>query len=239
MRTGLVRRAGDVLSYRTPALWRLITRSVNGYYALRPEARRRTFARIHASNHWGDSESSSGGGSNLAETAAVRQALPQLFEKYSIRTLLDVPCGDFHWMQHVVPLLDHYTGGDIVPALVEEVAARHSGPGREFLVVDLVRDELPAADAVLARDVLIHLSERDVHAALQNIRRSGARWLLTTTFPQHENRDIITGDWRPINLQAAPYLLPEPLELVLEQTQEGQFADRSLALWRVANLPVR
>lgn len=237
MQTALVRRIADVLRHRSPAAWATVRSATNHYYSWRPGARRRTFARIHASNHWGDSESLSGGGSTLTETEAVRRALPELFRRHGIRSLLDVPCGDFNWMQHVAPAVDEYIGADIVPALVADVSARHAAPGRRFLVLDLVTDDLPRADAVLARDVLIHLSQRDVRAALTNIRRSGAQWLLTTTYPEHVNRDIITGDWRPLNLQAAPYLLPPPIELIPEETQERQFSDRSLGLWSVASLP--
>ena len=234
MQTQLARKAADVLSFRTPALWRAVQAGCNGYYALRPAARRKIFERIHASNHWGDAESLSGGGSNLDETAALREALPGLFERHGIRTLLDIPCGDFHWMQHLTQHLDRYIGGDIVPALVQDVRSRHAGPGRDFLIFDLVTDDLPRADAVLCRDVFIHLSERDVKAALTRIKASGAEWLLTTTYPDHENQEIITGAWRPINLQAEPYNLPVPVELINERTQDKEFVDRSVGLWRVS-----
>jgi hypothetical protein len=53
-------------------------------------------------NNWGDAESLSGPGSNLAGTAMVRRALPALLRKYGVRTLLDAPCGDLYWMREVV-----------------------------------------------------------------------------------------------------------------------------------------
>ena len=45
----------------------------------------------------------------------------------------------------------------------------------------------------------------------------------------------MTGDWRPINLERAPFHLPAPQLLLNEQCTEGgdTFADKSLALWRV------
>jgi hypothetical protein len=59
---------------------------------------------------------------------------------------------------------------------------------------------------------------------------------LTTTFPGcASNEDIVTGDWRPLNLQLAPFNLPAPDLLINEQCTEGGnlFADKSLGLWRL------
>src|SRR5688572_15166107 len=80
-------------------------------------ARARVFCRIHAANEWGTVESRSGPGSTLARTEHLREGLPRLLDELGVRSLLDAPCGDFHWMQHVVPHLDRYVGVDIVPEL--------------------------------------------------------------------------------------------------------------------------
>jgi hypothetical protein len=51
-------------------------------------------------------------------------------------------------------------------------------------VLDLVRDPLPRADAVLCRDCLIHLSLEEGRRAPENIRRSGAAYLLGNHVPR-------------------------------------------------------
>ena len=52
---------------------------------------------------------------------------------------------------------------------------------------------------------------RTSRQAFANLRRSGATWLLTTTFLEHhENADIEYGDWRMLNLTCAPFNLPAP-----------------------------
>jgi hypothetical protein len=76
-------------------------------------------------------------------------------------------------------------------------------------------------------------------AALKNVARSDGRWFLTTTFPaERENVDIVTGDWRPIDLTKTPFDLPQPIELLNEgcTEQDGAFSDKSLGLWAVAAL---
>ncbi|MGH8527432.1 MAG: class I SAM-dependent methyltransferase, partial [Gammaproteobacteria bacterium] len=72
-----------------------------------------------------------------------------------------------------------------------------------------------------------------------NIGRTGSRFLLTTTFPDHPlNVDIQTGEWRTLNLQCAPFNLPEPLELIVEgcTQNDGRYADKSMALWRMEDV---
>jgi len=152
-------------------------------------------------------------------------------------SLLDLPCGDFHWMQHTDLSGIDYIGGDLVGELIERNRAQHAREGVAFRKLDLVHDTLPAVDAVLCRDCLVHLSFADAQAALANIARSGAKWLLTTSFPGvTRNDDIVTGQWRPINLMLSPFNLPESKKVITENCTETEFADKTLSLWAVESL---
>jgi hypothetical protein len=60
------------------------------------------------------------------------------------------------------------------------------------------------------------------------------------SFPDEAaNRDVITGDWRPLNFEQPPFGFPRPLDVLREGCTEqgGLFGDKSLALWRAADLP--
>lgn len=199
------------------------------------------FDDIYQKNHWRSAESVSGPGSSLEQTARLREWLPKLLSSLGARSLLDVPCGDFGWMSTLDLKLDEYIGGDIVAPLVEQNRARYGTDGRRFLQLDVTASQLPRVDVVLCRDCLVHLDFDAGLAALRNIARSGSRWLLTTTFVRHGNRNITTGNWRPINLALPPYDLPEPLLTLNEGCTEGGAAnsDKSLALYEIAALPVR
>jgi len=132
------------------------------------------------------------------------------------------------------------TGADIVADLVDRNQRTYGSPQRWFMHRDVVRDALPPADLVLCRDCMIHLSNADVLEALRNVRRSGARYLLATTYSARaQNADIVTGDWRAINLQAPPFRLPQPVALVNEEWDwaDGYHADKCLALWDTTVLP--
>lgn len=204
-----------------------------------PSARAAPFARMCVMHRSEGQESLSGPGSSLAQTAVVRRALPLLLQQLQARSLLDAPCGDFHWMADVALGVEEYIGVDILPELIAQNRARHAAPGRRFLLMDMLSDPLPRADAVLCRDALVHLPQAEVTQALGNFAASGARYLIATTFPNRaSNPDIHLGAWRPLNLQAAPFSLPPPLLLLNEGCTEsaGAFGDKSLGVWRLGDL---
>ncbi len=203
------------------------------------------FQRIHDSNAWGSAQSRSGRGSEDIQTAYLQTELPALFQRLGVQSILDAPCGDFHWMSGVPMGGVHYTGVDIVPALVENTRARYESqnPQRQFVCRNIIEDPLPKADLIFCRDCLVHLPLKDIWRAIENFRRSGATYLLTTTFPGHDrknaNWDIAVGDWRALNLLEPPFRFPKPVELINERCSEGdgEFRDKSLGLWRLSDLP--
>jgi SAM-dependent methyltransferase len=198
---------------------------------------KQTFTRKFHRHSAQEMESLSGPGSDLAQTETVRRLLPSLVKKLECRTLLDVPCGDFYWMR-LVDLSVDYIGADVVDELIRQNQKAYGNARRRFIQRDLLQDPLPTADLVLCRDCLVHFSNGDVMRALANIRRSGATWLLATTFVSRDrNEDIPTGKWRAVNLQRPPFNLPVPVELFDEAHPSIDFDDKHLALWRVADLP--
>lgn len=199
-----------------------------------------TFTRIHATNLWGAEHSRSGLGSEVESTRHLRTAVPELLRALGVTTLLDVPCGDFGWLSQANLAGIDYTGGDIVEELVARNSARYGSTHRRFVHLDLTHDALPAADVVLCRDCLVHLSFSNIAKAIDGLRRSGSEYLLTTTFPEHaQNEDIQDGDWRLLNLECAPFGFGTPLVHIVEGCTEGggTYSDKALALWRVADLP--
>jgi HAD superfamily hydrolase (TIGR01509 family) len=202
---------------------------------------RERFERIYSTNLWSDPESRSGVGSALDSTRVLRAELPGVLRELEARVLLDVPCGDFTWMEHVDLGGIEYIGGDIVPAIVEENQRLHARKNRRFALVDLTRDELPDADVLICRDCLVHLSYANIRAVLANIARSNIRYVLMTSFPgRGANRDVKDGDWRTLDFQAPPFSFPEPRLAIVEQCEEedGSYADKSLLAWPVASLRV-
>ncbi|MBL7806630.1 MAG: class I SAM-dependent methyltransferase [Saprospiraceae bacterium] len=198
------------------------------------------FTHIYHTNRWGSAESVSGAGSELRHTERLIKSLNELFQQLGIRSILDLPCGDFNWMQQVTLEGINYLGADIVEPLIAQNQAtfRHL-PQVRFEVLDLLTDPLPQVDLVVVRDCLVHFSFPNIQMALKNIKHSGSTYLLATTFTQlSRNKDIITGEWRPVNLQLEPFLLPPPMLLIAEQldTTDKILQSKALGLWRVEDL---
>lgn len=194
------------------------------------------FSDIYRKNLWADPESVSGRGSTLARTETIRRALPGLLAGVGARTLLDAPCGDFNWMRFADLGGVEYTGADVVPELIARNRQTYGGPGRAFVVADVTSDRLPRADVILCRDCFIHLSFRDINAALANFKRTGSGFLLATTHVNvAENEDMRTGGWRSVNLELAPFNFPPPRQLIVEDAELG----KCLGLWSLDELEVR
>lgn len=196
------------------------------------------FAQIYEHNGFEGTDSLSGEGSTLFQTRVVRAELPKLIAELGVQTLLDVPCGDWHWMREVNLDGVKYIGGDIVQAIVDKNNEQYGDETHQFKPLNIVSGPLPQADMIFCRDCLVHLSFADGLAALEQFRNSGAKWLLTTTFTDRDsNKDLYEGDiWRPLNLERPPYNLPKAQRYINEGCTEGNslFSDKCLALWKLS-----
>lgn len=207
------------------------------------DSRRLDFDAIYHQNGFKSSLSRSGQGSTLFQTRHIREELPALLRAKNIRSLLDIPCGDFAWMQHIDWQDIQYIGADIVPALIadnrEKNPAKHQDNNPQFLVCDLLMDTLPVAELIFCRDCLVHLPFCDIEKALGNIVSSKASWLLTTHFTRDaDNQELDAKGWRALNLQKAPFYFPPPEHILIEGSTEagGAATDKTLALWHMDTL---
>ena len=174
------------------------------------------------------------------ETKVLLSKLPALLRKYKVRTIIDLPCGDYNWMQHLEYDFDHYTGIDIVKAIIDRNIGEYGSDDILFRKQDCLKDDLGTADILMCRDLLIHFSFEDCVSFFKNIKRADIKYLLTTHFIDEENNDIETGQWHPVNLQGAPFNLSDPLDIIIEETKmfDGRYAKtKTMALWKVSDLP--
>ena len=170
------------------------------------------FTSIWRNNYWGSEESLSGPGSTLEQTENLRRKMPVMFDEMGIKSVFDAPCGDMHWMQHVLKDANfNYLGGDVVDELVSINKKIFANSQVCFIKFDITADTFPAADVWLCRAVFYHLSNRDVYLALEQFAASNIKYILTTncvTEEHHINKDIATGDWRSLNLMLPPFNFP-------------------------------
>jgi len=199
----------------------------------RAAIRGKVFSRIAHEGRWGE-KFSSGYGSSVDYTANARLAIRRIIEWFGITSMVDVACGDFGWMPLALaeaPDGFRYVGGDIVPELVERARSAH--PEYEFRVIDFVSDELPRCDLIFCRDVLQHLPLPDIQKALRNFSRSGAKYLLATTYlrctGRRNARRKRVGQCCDRNLIVPPFNLADPIVIFGERDPAHKF----LGLWEL------
>jgi hypothetical protein len=227
----LVRREGIASAWRKGVRylrWR-IPAELRRFRMLRLSRPEDRFTMIWRTNMWAARESVSGPASSMVNTEALRRELPRLFRRLGVEAIFDAPCGDFYWMQHVVRASSiRYIGGDIVRPLISQNETAF-GTGRcRFVHIDVTTDEVPRTDLWICRGLLSLLSNEDSLAVLRQFVRSGTPHILLSTHRNPENLpnlDVVSGDFRYVDLLAAPFHLPAPI-LRLEDRP-----DEEICLW--------
>ena len=189
-------------------------------------------------------------GSNL--TASHLRFISRQIERLRIRTMIDAPCGDVNWQMGswAIDSLAAYVGLDIVQRVVDLDRLRfghHSN--KQFGRWDLAACPLPQivwahdstsgsglpgtsqpADLVLMRHVLQHMPLERATMALRHAVKSGASYLIATTFLPAgtggarrggHNSHVPEGGWFSNNLMAAPFLLHSPEECVHDSVHDS------------------
>ena len=200
------------------------------------------FTRYYESNFWQGLESKSGPGSDKAQTRILIKELELLMRRLKITSILDLPCGDWNWMQEVNLDGITYYGGDIVDSVIAENKRKFVDREKViFRVIDIINDDLPPVDLILVRDCLIHFDIDSMFKALRNIKESDSDWLLTTHYPwlhREANESIEIGGYHRVDLTRPPFNFPPPRHIIFERDLHGWDADKSLALWRIDEMPV-
>jgi hypothetical protein len=201
------------------------------------------FTNIYKKNLFGENSSKSGRGSDSDQTLEIQVEIPRILKELHIKTIVDVPCGDWNWMRNIDLSNTSYCGLDIVTELVEENSRLYGASNIHFQVANLIKSIPPKSDLIFSRDLFVHLNTRQISECLRNIVSSESTYLLTTTFTKpRKYREVqripgIVG-WRPINLQLPPFNFPIPIQIIDEKCTEhdGDYSDKALGLWLIKDL---
>lgn len=194
------------------------------------------FTNIYDTNLWKSEESVSGTGSEIKMTKHLINGLNNIIRRYDILSLFDAPCGDFNWMKEVNLDGLYYIGGDIVEPIINR--NKETYPLYDFRVCDITTDQLPKVDLIFTRDCLVHLNYEKINKFIENIKKSDCKYLLTTSFENKNNVDIVDGDWRPINLRRHPFNLINPIDVIDEKCTENYplYSDKVMLLYKISDL---
>jgi 2-polyprenyl-3-methyl-5-hydroxy-6-metoxy-1,4-benzoquinol methylase len=193
------------------------------------------FTRLAASGAWGSPETPCGPGSTLEACRWILERLPEWIRTHQIRSIADLGCGDFHWMSRMDLSGIQYDGYDVVRFLVQRNAERYGRDNVRFHHADLTTLDVPLADLVILKDVLIHLPTSMALEVVARVLEARPRFLASTTAPGWpvSNRACMKiGEFSPIDLEASPFQLRAPIGFVEVPHGAGR-PIKHFALWRL------
>lgn len=192
------------------------------------DSREDIFTNIYNNNSWGSTESVSGKGSELNYALNILSKLPLLLKKYDIKTVVDAPCGDYNWFCKLDYNFDKYYGIDIVKDIIESNQRKYQNKNTLFMQGDILTCSIPKVDLIICRDCCIHLTLEEIKQCIQNFKKSGSKYLLITGYDNcNDNADIITGQFREINLFRSPFNLNGYIDKITDNESEQKY----LYLW--------
>ena len=117
------------------------------------------FTNVYKNNKWNGKISRSGTGSEFAFATQKINLIQDIINEYNIQSIVDIGCGDLHWMKTI---LDKnkiiYTGLDVVEPLLH--TNKINNPDQRFEKIDF--DNNYTADLVIVFDVFGHQLHNEV-----------------------------------------------------------------------------
>lgn len=136
--------------------------------------------------------------------------------------VLDLGCGDFNVGRQLFAYSKKYIAIDIAENVVNFNKEKFKHSNLEFQCLDISNDDLPNANVVIVRQVLQHLSNKEVHSVLTKLK--GYKYvILTEHLPNQEfvpNKDIISGQGIRIKNQSGLIITKEPFNFKYKKQQE-------------------
>lgn len=181
---------------------------------------------VYALNLWGknDSEFYSGEGSHHPDLVNPYIDVVKTFLKSfkSPLVVCDLGCGDFNIGKQLVKYSKQYIALDIVPELIAYNASIFKADNLQFKCVDIATDNLPKADIVIIRQVLQHLSNKEIHNIVKKL--SNYKYIIITEhLPEGDfipNKDIISGQGIRLKKQSGVNVLKPPFNLKVKTEKQ-------------------
>tara|TARA_B100000579_G_scaffold101128_1_gene80437 strand:+ start:1118 stop:1852 length:735 start_codon:yes stop_codon:yes gene_type:complete len=182
------------------------------------------FTSIFQSNHWVQGEdifpkefiSVSGHGSNINtdQSNNLISSLSSFIKNYKINSFLDMPCGDFLWMNELLKKnnIMNYLGIDIVDEIIKKNKKKYENEKIKFSTFDIINFHTDEKfELVFMRDFFIHINNADIKKVLSNIQKMNIDYFAFENYDISKNEDVITGRHRKVNLKLDPFNLGDPI----------------------------
>ncbi len=170
----------------------------------------RVFDEIYQTHFWGNG---SGSGSSPDATLPYREFLTRYLRDNRIRSVVDLGCGDWQFSRLIDWSGIRYHGFDAAKRVVLSNLEEFSNENVTFSVMESY-EAIPTAELLIIKDVLQHLSNQEINRIVQELIPRFDRTLVTNCVPPIRsffhlssmfNQDILTGDFRFVDLRRPPF----------------------------------
>lgn len=178
-------------------------------------------------------ESVAGFGTTKHETSIYVSELPIIFKNLNIKSFLDAGCADFFIMKDIDFSEIKYIGIDFIQDQIDR--NRESYIDVDFRCLNILVDELPQSDMIFCRDVIIHLSNKNIFRFLKNCLKSNSKYIMLGDYFELESNQELGGvlGWRFTNLSKDPFNFPEPIIRIKEPNINPE---KGCSLWLLSDL---
>lgn len=156
------------------------------------------FSQIYLEGRWGkdaQGEGTSGKGSHISNAKVYVVFLQDFLQKRGIKSVIDVGCGDWGLSQYIDWQGISYIGTDVVVHIIEKNKKQFATPSIQFICGDALREDLPAADLFICKDMMQHLTHQQILKLCEQL-------------PKY-TYCLLTNDVDPLNLSSFNDDLPE------------------------------
>lgn len=177
---------------------------------------------VYNLNLWGNNDNPFYSGSGSHDAFIVEpyiEAVKKILLSFeNPQSICDLGCGDFNIGKQLVAYTSKYIAVDIVPNLIDHNIKTFNEPNLEFKCLDIAKDDLPNADGVIIRQVLQHLSNKEIINIVEKLSQF-KYVILTEHLPLGEfqtNIDIISGQGIRIKKKSGVDVLASPFNLKIK-----------------------
>lgn len=186
-------------------LWAIAIAFISVLNAEEPSCQQ-VFSKIYKNCEWKFGEGFSGAGSLPEQTVDYRKFLQQFIRDHHVKSVIDFGCGDWSFSKEMDWSGINYIGCDVVPGIIERNRELYFAPNIHFYVVDAIED-LPPADLFLCKDVMQHLSNKDIEHLLSHLDKYRFALITNDVVGIGLNEDIPRGAHRPLDLNKPPFCI--------------------------------
>ncbi len=181
------------------------------FFDLQATLTQQVFTAIYDNAVWGknnEGEGWSGIGSSLEATIGYREFITEFLFSHSIKSVVDLGCGDWEFSRYIDWTGIDYLGIDVVASVIEKNLVRYKKTTINFEHLDALESNLPCADLLICKEVLQHLTNANIHQIISQFKKY--KYCLITngvdyTTLASDNYDISCGEYRPIDLTMPPF----------------------------------